>query len=218
MRVVAHRGVWKRTEEQNSLGAFQAAARNGFGVELDFRDHLGELIVHHDVPGPDPRTLPLREVLECWESEKSKEPLLLDVKSSGLDDRVARLMSEYPRLKYYLFDAAIPDLYRFHRGRLPFLARWSDLETQPVLADEASGLCVDGFRGDWWSTEALTAAARDQELVLVISPELHGRAHLSVWEQLRAVEAQCPPGKLALCTDFPDEARRFFGGPDRAHV
>ena len=45
----AHRGLWDQLRPENSLAAFEAAAKAGFGIELDVRlTQDGQLVIHHD--------------------------------------------------------------------------------------------------------------------------------------------------------------------------
>jgi hypothetical protein len=41
-----------------------------------------------------------------------------------------------------------------------------------------------------------------------VSPELHGRMHIPLWEKI--VDLKDEPG-LLICTDFPMDARDYFG-------
>jgi hypothetical protein len=42
----------------------------------------------------------------------------------------------------------------------------------------------------------------------VVSPELHRWSRTPLWNNLRALSDQTG---LMLCTDYPEEARQFFG-------
>jgi glycerophosphoryl diester phosphodiesterase len=50
MKIIAHRGMWFNKHEQNTLVAFERALENGFGIETDFRDFNGSLVISHDLP------------------------------------------------------------------------------------------------------------------------------------------------------------------------
>ena len=48
IRIIAHRGTWLKLEEMNAFGAFERALEYGFGIEVDFRDRDGHLVISHD--------------------------------------------------------------------------------------------------------------------------------------------------------------------------
>lgn len=48
-RPIAHRGLWRADKPENSLAAFDAAAKAGYGIELDVQLSAdGEVMVFHD--------------------------------------------------------------------------------------------------------------------------------------------------------------------------
>ena len=49
-RVIAHRGFWLRPDEKNTPTAFARALSEGFGIETDFRDLGGDLVISHHPP------------------------------------------------------------------------------------------------------------------------------------------------------------------------
>ena len=57
MRILAHRGYWKKPEEKNSKTAFLRALEFGFGIETDLRDSGGQVVVSHDMPRGGEMTL-----------------------------------------------------------------------------------------------------------------------------------------------------------------
>ena len=50
MQLIAHRGYWLDPKEKNTETAFVRALQHGFGIETDFRDLNGHLVISHDVP------------------------------------------------------------------------------------------------------------------------------------------------------------------------
>ncbi|MDR1148515.1 MAG: hypothetical protein LBK66_07780 [Spirochaetaceae bacterium] len=48
MNIIGHRGFWITESEQNTEAAFRRALENGFGIETDFRDCGGNLVISHD--------------------------------------------------------------------------------------------------------------------------------------------------------------------------
>ena len=49
-RILAHRGYWRKPNEQNNISAIKLALQKGFGVETDVRDLNGNLVISHDPP------------------------------------------------------------------------------------------------------------------------------------------------------------------------
>lgn len=50
INIIAHRGYWLNPSEKNTTLAFSRALQYGFGIETDFRDFDGALVVSHDPP------------------------------------------------------------------------------------------------------------------------------------------------------------------------
>ena len=50
MQLIAHRGFWLDPKEKNTEIAFSRALSHGFGIETDFRDLNGQLVISHDIP------------------------------------------------------------------------------------------------------------------------------------------------------------------------
>ena len=50
MKIICHRGFWKKEQEQNTVSSFINAYSMGFGVELDVRDSNSEIVISHDPP------------------------------------------------------------------------------------------------------------------------------------------------------------------------
>ena len=63
MKIIAHRGFWKKPEKQNTLGAFYAAIKKGFGIETDVRDYKGKLVISHNVPNEKKQVLLFRDFI-----------------------------------------------------------------------------------------------------------------------------------------------------------
>ena len=46
--------------------------------------------------------------------------------------------------------------------------------------------------------------------VCIVSPELHKREYLTLWDSLRPLSKQKEYNNLLLCTDHPDQAKKYF--------
>lgn len=206
MKIVAHRGQWTDPVEKNSVGAFKLALENGFGIETDFRDSNGNIVISHDPPLCG--AMNAKILLELWREHASSDAwLAINIKSDGLQRTLLDLLSETPIDRYYVFDMSIPDTRSWLQHRIPYFVRQSDIEPQPVLLENAKGVWLDAFETNWWTTSLIEEHLDFGRHVCVVSPELHGRAYPDSWQLLHPIRHH---PNLMLCTDQPAEARRFF--------
>ncbi|HEU5006856.1 MAG TPA: hypothetical protein VFT67_07790 [Jatrophihabitantaceae bacterium] len=206
MKLLAHRGFWTDGPECNSLAALLAAGKRGYGVETDIRDQGGEIVVSHDMPAAAAMTL--RDLLAA--AGPLAHPLALNVKADGLAAATAALLAEYEVLNAFVFDMSIPDHLAWITAGVATLTRWSDIEPSPVLDEASAGIWLDSMHRDlWWDPAELEAVVQSGRLVAFVSPELHGREHLAVWNHIRE-HGWDRRDTVLLCTDFPDLAERFF--------
>jgi len=99
--ILAHRGLWKKNHEKNSIIAFKRAFDNGFGVETDVRDFKDEIVISHDIPSKNSKKL--EELLTTLESYSGDFKLALNVKSDGLSINLKRLIMSYNIQNYFFF-------------------------------------------------------------------------------------------------------------------
>lgn len=216
VQILCHRGWWTTPDERNSRHALGRAFAAGHGVETDLRDLAGRLVVSHDPPGADPDAdLPdLADLLGLY-LQHPRTTLALNVKADGLAVRVAKALAEAglagPEAGVYAFDASVPDTLAWLRAGVPVFTRHSDVEPDPVLYEQASGVWLDDLGPSrWWSTGTVRAHLDAGKRVAVVSPELHGRDHRDAWDALLD-PALAGAEHLALCTDLPGEATKVFG-------
>ncbi|MCE9608430.1 MAG: hypothetical protein K8U03_26400 [Planctomycetia bacterium] len=209
MRILSHRGYWKSSDEKNSPAAFERSFEFGFGTETDLRDCLGRLKVSHDPPQAD--ALAAETLFQLYRSADRDLPLALNIKSDGLQRLLPPLLAEYSITNYFLFDMAVPDAIAWLRLGLPTFTRQSEVEREPAFYDQAAGVWLDGFFGDWWTSEIISRHLKADKQVCLVSPELHGRESQEAWERLAAAPFRGDP-RLMLCTDRPESAKEFFGG------
>lgn len=205
--VLAHRGYWRAPSERNSLAAFRRAFDSGYGAEIDVRDLNGELVVSHDPPLHG--ALALEEVVDALTSSGCGGVLAVNVKADGLQARLAEALGALDRSQWFAFDMSVPDALGYLRAGLPTFTRHSDVEPDPVLFPDATGVWLDDFGGGWLSEKQVAAHLAADKRVAVVSPELHGRDHQAVWPQWRSWPVWAHPG-VSLCTDHPLEAQEVF--------
>ena len=212
MQILAHRGSWRSKKEKNSFQAIARAAKMGFGVETDVRDSAGKLVIAHD-PGST-RKPGAEKIFELFAGNTKDQTLAINVKADGLQDLVQRLARRHKVRKYFVFDASIPELIEYRARKIPFFTRQSEFEPWPVLWEHAAGIWLDSFKSDWFTANIIGEHLKAGKDVCVVSPELHGRGHASLWRILKQPRLRRYRQKLFLCTDFPDKAQRYFNGED----
>jgi len=82
MQIIAHRGYWLYAAEKNSSVALSRALEHGFGIETDFRDLNGGLVVSHDVPVIG--AMKVDEFINLYKQYPVSAPMALNIKSDGL--------------------------------------------------------------------------------------------------------------------------------------
>jgi len=216
MRILSHRGYWKRPEEKNTDIAFARSFDLGFGTETDVRDAWGELVISHDPPARKTSLMTFANFcalyVACGGTQRSL-PLALNVKADGLQTALKRTLSQYDIREYFVFDMSVPDTRAYLAQGLPVYTRHSEYESSPPFYAESRGVWVDGFLSDWMDARTLHTHRAADKAVCLVSPDLHKRPHLSLWKTLRGADISLSDGDdaLALCTDYPVEARAFFG-------
>jgi glycerophosphoryl diester phosphodiesterase len=210
MRILAHRGIWNNTLEQNSMIAFERSFKFGVGIETDLRDFDGEVYISHDPPNGT--ELHLTQFLELYKSRGDGLPLALNIKSDGLQKILSDNLKKYSVDNYFLFDMSVPDAVGYVKRGLKIFSRQSEFEKEPSLYDEALGVWIDAFNSDWWTISTLVEHLRRNKTVCVVSPELHKRDIGNSWEVLKSAELLPFGERLMICTDLVEEAQEFFNG------
>lgn len=207
MKILSHRGFWIQPEEKNTKGAFIHSFSNGFGTETDVRDLNGELVISHDMPTGG--ELLLQNFLELAASMQGREklPLALNIKADGLAHKLHEEISHFCNLDIFVFDMSIPDTRSYFSVGLPVFTRMSEVEKDPVWIEHSTGIWLDIFDSEWYDVKTLLKLLSTGKKVCLVSPELHGRAHLPFWEII--LELKDHP-QLMICTDFPIEAKNFL--------
>jgi hypothetical protein len=208
MQYLAHRGFWKKAEEQNTLGVFEKAFAAGYGIEFDIRDAGRRLIVSHDMPAADNNLL-LKDVFEVYKNFYQAGTLAINIKADGLLQPLKEMLTAYGITNYFLFDMSIPESIRYMASAFTFFSRQSEYEPQPYLYDACAGVWLDCFKDVWYNTDVIKQHLEAEKKVAIVSPDLHKREYHSFWKYLKGSGLQSN-NNLLLCTDFPDEAESFF--------
>lgn len=209
MKILCHRGYWKKEQEKNTLEAIRRALECGFGFESDIRDYNGQLVISHNIAD---QTAPLAEEVFCMLAEYGgSNCFAINIKADGLDSALMELLKRYHISNYFAFDMSAPQMYAYKETGITCFTRQSEWESQPVLYQSSAGVWVDAFEEDGWITKALlTTYLQDGKKICLVSPELHGRDAQEFWGRIRSYGLL--DENMMLCTDMPDEAEAFFMG------
>ncbi len=208
MQILAHRGFWNDKVLRNSPAAIKAALENGFGFESDVRDYRGRMVISHDIA--DDSCQDAEEVFQWLAAHGDRACFAINVKADGLKDMLKEKLERYAIKNYFLFDMSVPQMVEYSEAGLRFFTRQSEYEEQPTMYQQAAGIWMDGFESmDWVTEELLKSHMGLGKEVCLVSPELHKRTdRRQFWERLGSWDID--RSKVLLCTDCPDEARRFF--------
>lgn len=203
MKIISHRGFWKSPSEKNSKKAFERSFLKGYGVETDLRDLCGKIVISHDMPIGN-------EILfdEFLKISNAKENILaLNIKSDGLASLILETLKRNNITKYFVFDMSVPDMRSYLNLGLPVYGRLSEYEQTISWEDKCTGVWLDSFEKEWFDTEYLNGVLYKYKNVCIVSSELHGRDKEKLWMKIKNLNLR---GNVMLCTDFPEEAEKFF--------
>lgn len=206
MKIIAHRGMWSQPQEKNTLFAFKQALEHGFGIETDFRDRDGRLVISHDLP--DEKSLDAQIFFDLCNQYPKTDPHAINVKADGLQALLANHLKGRSFEQYFIFDMSIPDTLGYLRAQLNTFSRVSEYEAYQDFGGKTKGIWVDGFGGEWYSLDLLQSYLSAGQSLAIVSPELHGRDHQALWAMIKTIDK--PNNGLMLCTDLPMEARKYF--------
>ena len=203
MKILSHRGYWLQRSERNQPAAFHRSFDLGFGTETDVRDLKGQIVISHDMPVGNELTLD--GLLDIMAGRNL--PLAINVKADGLAVALKTKFDEYGHTNWFAFDMSIPDMRSYLQNELVTYTRLSEVEQSPAWIEQAAGVWLDGFEGEWFSNDVISNLLDRTKHVCVVSSELHGRAPKSLWHQLSQLKRA---ENLTLCTDLPEAAADFF--------
>lgn len=217
MQILSHRGHWRSPQEKNTTEALGRSFSSGFGLETDVRDALGTLVISHDPPDSSDSALTLDDLLSLYIASGARDqrlPLALNIKADGLATQLARSLSNHDVVDAFVFDMSVPDMRSYIRLGCPVFTRQSDIELQPVLYDECTGVWLDAFIDEsCMSADIVKGHLEAGKQTCLVSSELHGRDPRPLWEKLRLdYDAFIGSDDLLLCTDLPDLAAKTFAG------
>jgi hypothetical protein len=212
MKVIAHRGYWRKKHEQNSLLAFQKALDLGVGVELDIWLNNGICVISHDPPTPSSPHIEVALDMLCQHHNFYNVQFAINIKSDGLEETIEKFVASYGiRDNSFVFDMSAPSTYKFLKTTgVKVAARVSEHE-MVVFESLIHGIWLDAWESDWYNTDLITRWLDDGKFVAIVSPELHHRSREYFWS-LFLEKDLVSRSNLYICTDEPEEALKLIGG------
>jgi glycerophosphoryl diester phosphodiesterase len=220
---MAHRAnlTGRKSVAENSLEACARALAEGFGLETDLRrDGGGTFYISHDA---NERTE--TNSLEAYSALFAKHPqaeLAINVKELGYEAELIALMKSGKlgqKSFYFDFELLEPDNPGDAQRKLKELPDAAGVRVATRLSDRGESLkqCLsipgevvwgDEFDSLWLAATDVGRAHKAGRLFYVISPEIHGFDHGTMrrrWGDFKTWKVD------GICTDYPLEAREFFG-------
>lgn len=206
MILIAHRGLWQRDSEKNTLTSISRALTKSVGTEIDVRDYKGHLVISHDIATKN--SLKFNTLMEKTLAMQSKPLLAVDIKSSGLLNFIEQPLKRYGN--YFCMGMAFTEQLEYINAGMRVFTRESEYEKNPLLYEDSIGVWMDYFYNDELCMRNIELHTNNKKSVCIVSAELNGREHTSQWEMIRML----PPNikeNIILCTDYYIEADTFFG-------
>jgi hypothetical protein len=207
MQIIAHRGFWSKASEKNTSEAFERALSHGFGIETDFRDSHGRLVIAHDLPTGN--EMLASDFLALCKRFPQSGIHAFNVKADGLQMEFMDLLAERRKDSYFLFDMSVPDTLGYFKVDLPVYIRMSEYEDNQSLISKGTGIWLDAFVSEWYTVDLIINLLVAGKEVALVSPELHGRPHPDCWKSLKNAKVHQYPG-FSICTDYPLMAKEYF--------
>jgi len=207
MQLIAHRGYWLNASEQNSSTAFVRALKNGFGIETDFRDSDGRLVISHDIPAGD--LMQAAEFSDIYKSNPVSAPIAINIKSDGLYKLIDEFIRKTKFQSSFVFDMSIPDMLPYIENGTNVLMRLSEYERSSALLLACAGVWLDSFRSEWYDEAIIENLFSQNKQVVIVSPELHRRPYLKLWKMIKDNKFH-HNSLISICTDIPMEAKEYF--------
>lgn len=208
MKIISHRGYWKSPSDKNTSVAFKLSFSLGFGTETDLRDQNSRIVISHDMPIFD--AMPLEIFFDIYKNFPGSLPLALNIKADGLQTELMKLINAYEIENYFVFDMSVPDGLLYIQKKFQTYTRQSEYEKDPPFYELAKGVWIDEFHNHWIKNDEITKHINNGKSVSIVSPELHNRPYLEVWQQYKCLEEEIGKDKFMICTDFPELAQSYF--------
>ena len=182
------------------------------GAEIDIRYHKNELILHHDpFHHHEKKLLSLKEFLENWTYHG---PLILNLKSEGIEEKCIKLMKSFNVKNWFFLDMSMPFFVKysnltnnknFHDFNSSNLAvRFSDFEPIEYALSfngKVSWVWVDTFKDLPLSISKYKMLKKHNFKICLVSPELQGFEK----DEIAIIKSKLSNMSIdAVCTKYPE--------------
>ncbi len=151
--------------------------------------------------------LKLEDFFKLYKKYNTNLPLALNIKADGLQNLLKKLIEKYEITNYFIFDMSVPDALLYIDLNFNVFTRQSEYEKE----HKACGVWMDEFYSHWIDKNIIKKHINNGKLICIVSPELHKREFKKEWKEYKQIEKDLQiQEQLMICTDYPDEARRFF--------
>jgi hypothetical protein len=185
---------------------------NDMGVEVDVRDHAGELIITHDPL--DQQSTSIVKLKEYLRELNPSVALILNLKTEGIEAKCIEIMQQYPDRLWFFLDMAMPVLVRFafrtssvgmqNYGSQNLCVRFSEYEALEYalgFTGKAQWVWIDCFHRLPLTLEIYERLNGAGFKICLVSPELQGHPV----EMIRSFREQLKGMQIdAVCTKRPD--------------
>lgn len=168
-----------------------------FGIEIDLRYDVNDIILHHDpfVEG---------EYFENLLVNFNHRFLILNVKSEGIEERIIELLNKYKIENFFFLDLSLPYLIKYmNKGLSRIAVRFSEYEPiEFVMAfkNKVEWVWIDCFNNLPLNQSNYDLLKQNFKICLV-SPELQGHD----LNRIEEFKIQLKDMKIdAVCTKRPD--------------
>lgn len=191
MRIYEHR-INRSSQLQN--------IRPNRGAEIDIRSSSENLILAHEpfIEG---------ELFEKWLESWQGQPLILNIKEDGLEERILNLLSKYGVEDFFFLDQNYPSLRKLiNLGMTKLATRVSDLENiNTALKSGSDWVWLDSFTGDWnYLLRAVKKLYDTGQKTCLVSPELQRKSIQTELKKLQEMIASNNLSFTAVCTKNPE--------------
>lgn len=164
-----------------------------YGLEIDVRDSVGELVISHNpVLGNE---VTLNDYLKHIDNKKL---LAINSKSSEIENKLKQILQTNNITNYFTFDWPVPSLIKAIQVQLVCAFRLSEYEKE--IIPNCLWVWIDAFHSIWYNEIFLNSLKSKGLKIAIVSPELHNRK-----DELSKVKELVKSGKVdAICTDLPE--------------
>jgi hypothetical protein len=153
----------------NTIAELRKLPKN-YGAEIDIRAWQNRLVLHHD---------PFQEgeSLEDYLAEYDHGLLVLNIKETGIEDKVLKIVREHEIPDYFLLDVEFPYLYKAsHGGEQAIAVRYSEAEGLDTVK-QLKGLV------DWTWIDVNTTLPLDETSVEVLASFRNCLVSPDLWDR-----------------------------------